>query len=153
MIQLMKSVVVAAPPEKVFDTVQDTASLPDVWRNLSNIRNLKRLPNGGQSFQFDYTMVGIRIKGSSFDLEHIRPQRIVTRTTGGIISTLTWEFQPISDGAKTNLVLKIEYEAPVPVIGKLAEVIVAKVNETDIVYVLNYLKLKLERVEHELNLG
>ncbi|MCP4539132.1 MAG: hypothetical protein GY832_18505 [Chloroflexi bacterium] len=151
MIKLTKNVTVGAPPEKVFDVVDDTANLPEVWRNLSNVRNLKMLPNGGHSFQFDYTMAGVRIKGSSVDLEHVRPHRIVTRTTGGIISTLAWDFQPISEGTKTDLHLEIEYEAPVPVIGKLAEIIVAKVNETDIVYVLNYLKLKLEGIERKPN--
>jgi len=153
MIKLIKSIVIAAPPERVFDVVDDTASLPEIWRNLSNIRNLKRLPNGGHSFQFDYTMAGVRIEGSSVDLEYVHPHRIVTRTTGGIVSTLTWEFRPISEGTKTDLHLEIEYEAPVPVIGKLAEVIVAKVNETDIVYVLNYLKLKLEGIEHKPSSG
>jgi ribosome-associated toxin RatA of RatAB toxin-antitoxin module len=149
MIKLTKNVVIAAPPEKAFDAVDNTANLPEVWRNLSNIRNLKRLPNGGHSFQFDYTMAGIRIEGSSVDLEHVRPHRIVTRTTGGIVSTLTWEFQPISEGAKTDLHLEAEYEAPMPVIGKLAEIVVAKINETDIVYFLNYLKLKLEGIDHK----
>ncbi len=153
MIKLTKNVTIAAPPEKVFDVVDDTANLPEVWRNLSNIRNLKRLPNGGHSFQFDYTMAGVRIEGSSIDLEHARPHRIVTRTTGGIVSTLTWEFRPTSEGAETDLVLEAEYEAPVPVIGRLAEIIVAKVNETDIVYVLNYLKLKLEGIERKPNPG
>ncbi len=153
MIRLIKSIVIAASPEKVFDVVDDTANLPEVWRNLSNIRNLKRLPNGGHSLDFDYTMIGVHIKSSSVDLEHVRPNRIVTRTTGALISTLTWDFQPLAGGAETNLVLEIEYEVPVPVVGKLAEVIVAKVNETDIVYVLNYLKLKLERMERESNPG
>ena len=153
MIKLIESVIIAAPPEKVFDVVDDTASLPEVWRNLSNIRNLKRLPNGGHSLDFDYTMAGIHIKSSSVDLEHVRPHRIVTRTTGALISTLTWDFQPIPGGVETNLVLEIKYEVPVPVVGKLAEVILAKVNETDVVYALNYLKLKLEKIERNLNPG
>jgi uncharacterized protein YndB with AHSA1/START domain len=153
MIKLTKNVVIAASPEKVFDAVADTTNLPEVWRNLSNIRNLEKLPNGGHSFQFDYTMAGIRIEGSSVDLEHVCPHRIVTRTTGGIVSTLTWVFRPIAEGAKTELTLEAEYEAPVPVIGRLAEIVVAKINETDIVYLLNYLKLKLEGIDHRPNPG
>ncbi len=153
MIKLKESVVIAAPPEKVFDMIDDAASMPEVWRNISNVRNLKRLPNGGNSFQFDYTMIGIRIEVTSVDLAHTRPLRIVTRTTGGITSTLNWDFQPVPGCAETNLVLEIEYEVPVPVVGKLAEVIIAKVNVTDVVYALNYLKLKLEKIERNLNPG
>ena len=144
MIELKRSIVIAATPEEVFDLVDDTANLPQVWRNLSNIRDLKRLPNGGHSFRFDYTMAGISIQGASADLEHDRPRRIVTRTTGGVNSTITWEFRPLADGKETELCLGGAYEVPVPLVGRLAEVIVAKVNETDIVYVLNYVKLKLE---------
>ena len=153
MIKLKESVIIAAPPEKVFDMIDDAAGMPEVWRNISNVRNLKRLPNGGNSFQFDYTMIGIRIEVTSVDLAHTRPLSIVTRTTGGIISTLNWDFQPIPGVAETNLVLEIKYEVPVPVVGKLAEVIVAKVNETDVVYALNYLKLKLEKIERNPNPG
>jgi uncharacterized protein YndB with AHSA1/START domain len=144
MITLTKTIDISAPPEQVFDVIDDTANLPEIWRNLSNIQNLQSLPNGGHSFQFDYTMAGIRIKGSSTDLEHDRPRRIVTRTTGGVISTLTWTFQPISGGSETHLSVEIQYEAPIPLVGKFAEIVIAKINESDIVYVLNYLKLKLE---------
>jgi uncharacterized protein YndB with AHSA1/START domain len=146
MIKLTKEIVIAAPPEAVFDVIDDTANLPELWRNLSNIRNLKRIPNGGHSFQFDYTMAGVRVEGSSVDLEHVRPGRIVTRTTGGVISTLTWAFRPISYGTETDLSLEIEYQVPVPLVGQLAEIIVAKINENDIVYMLNFLKLKSEGV-------
>ncbi len=143
MVRLSKNLIIAAAPEKVFDLICDTANLPQIWRNLSNIRNLKIIANGGHSFQFDYAMAGVRLEGSSVDLEYVRPRRLVTQTTGGLTSTLTWTFEPLMNGAQTRLLLDIVYEVPVPLLGKLAEIVVAKINETDIVYVLNYLKLKL----------
>lgn len=145
MLKLQKHILIKAPPEKVFDLVDDTAGLPEIWRNLSNIRDLKRIPNGGHSFEFDYRMAGFQIKGSSSDLEHVRPSRIVTRTSGGLIATLTWNFNPSAGGSETSLVLDIEYEVPVPVVGRVAEHLVAMINNADITYVLTYLKLKLER--------
>jgi uncharacterized protein YndB with AHSA1/START domain len=144
MITLTKDITIAAPPEAAFDVIDDAARLPEIWHNLSNIRDIQTLPNGGNSFHFDYTMAGIRIEGLSTDLEHDRPHRIVNRTTGGLTSTLTWTFEPSPDGNKTHLTVEARYEIPIPLVGKLAEIIVAKVNEADIVYVLNYLKLKLE---------
>ena len=144
MIKFSKSIFILSPPEKVFDVIDDTANLPAIWRNLTNIRNLKRIPNGGHSFQFDYRMAGVRIEGSSVDLEFVRPARIVTHTTGGVNSTLAWTFKPGADGVGTDLTLEIRYEVPMPLVGKLAEVIISKINETDITYVLNYLKLKCQ---------
>jgi uncharacterized membrane protein len=143
MIKLSKSIIIEAPPEDVFDVIDDTANLPEIWKNLSNIRNLKNLPTGGHSFKFDYTMAGIKIEGTSVDLQYIRPNLVVTRTTGGIISILTWLFKPIQNGKATDLQVDIEYEVPIPLIGKLAEILIIKINENDINYVLNYLKIKL----------
>ena len=142
MLNLKKNVIIAAPPEKVFDVVFDTANIPQVWRNVSNIRNIQSLPNGGHSFQFDYTMAGLRLNGSGTDLLVLRPQRLMTRTTGGVTSTLNWTFKPILTNTQTDLTLEAHYEVPVPLVGRLAEYVVAKINEADIVHMLNYLKQK-----------
>lgn len=144
MITLTKSIAIAAPQEDIFDVLDDPASAPEIWRNLSNVRNVRTQPNGGKSFEFDYTMAGIRVKGASTALELVRPSRIVTRTTGGVTSTMTWTLEPSPDGSETNVTFEARYEVPVPLVGRLAEIIIAKINETDIVYVLNGLKLKLE---------
>jgi hypothetical protein len=68
---------------------------------------------------------------------------MVSRTTGGVTSTLIWDLQGQSGGTETKVSLRVEYEVPLPLMGKLAEVIVAKMNESDIEAVLNYLKLKM----------
>ena len=142
MTRFTKSILVPAAAEDVFRVIDDPANLALVWRNLSNIRNQRRLPNGGIAFEFDYTMAGITIKGTSVDLEHIFPTRIVTRTTGGVSSTLTFVFRPNLTGQGTHVDLTVEYDVPLPLVGKMAEVVVAKINESDIVYALNYLMLK-----------
>jgi hypothetical protein len=139
-INLKKNVVITAPPEKVFEVVYDTANISQIWRNVSNIRNLQSLPNGGHSFQFDYSMAGLRLNGAGTDLVVLRPSRLITRTTGGVTSTLNWTFKPILTNTQTDLTLEVNYEVPVPLVGRLAEYVVAKINESDIVYMLNYLK-------------
>lgn len=142
MINLKKKVIITAPPEKVFDVVYDTANISQVWRNVSNIRNLQSLPNGGHSFQFDYAMAGLRLNGSGTDLVVLRPHRLITRTTGGVTSTLNWTFNPILANTQTDLTLEANYEVPVPLVGHLAEYVVAKINEADIMHMLDYLKRK-----------
>jgi uncharacterized protein YndB with AHSA1/START domain len=139
-INLKKNVIITAPPEKVFDVVYDTANISQIWRNVSNVRNLQALPNGGQSFQFDYSMAGLRLNSSGTDLMVLRPHRLITRTTGGVTSTLNWTFNPILTDTQTDLTLEVNYEVPVPLVGRLAEYVVAKINETDVVHMLNYLK-------------
>ncbi len=153
MITLTKSIVIAAPPEEIFDVLDDPANMPEIWCNLSNVRNITLQPNGGKSFQFDYSMAGIRIEGSSTVLEIDRPHRIVNRTTGGVTSTLVWVLTPSPDGKGTSLDFEARYEVPVPLVGRLAEIIIRKINEADIVYVLNGLKLKMEVSRHRAQPG
>ena len=144
MIKLKKNIVIAASPEKVFDVVYDTANISQIWRNVSNVHNLKSLPNGGHSFQFDYTMSGLRLNGSATDLFLFRPTHVVTRTTGGVTSTLNWTFKSLDDNSRTEVSLEIDYEVPVPLLGRLAEYVVARINENDVVYMLNRLKHRFE---------
>jgi uncharacterized protein YndB with AHSA1/START domain len=68
MVTLTKGITIAASPEAVFDVIDDAAHLPEIWHNLSNIRDRRTLPNGGNGFRFDYTMAGMRIEGFSTDL-------------------------------------------------------------------------------------
>ncbi len=142
MLNLKKNVLIAAPPEAVFDLVFDTANISQIWRNVSNVRNLKSLPNGGHSFQFDYSMAGLRLQSFGADQLVIRPKRLVTRTSGGVISTLSWTFNSVADNTQTDLSFEANYEVPVPLIGRLAEYVVARTNDADIAYMLNYLKHK-----------
>ncbi len=144
MTKFLKSIVVPATPEQVFDLIDDSTKLPEIWHNLSNIREFHRLPNGGTSFKFDYMMAGIKISGTSMDLVHERPHRLVTHTTGGVSSTFNFSFTANADNTETTVVIEVEYEIPLPLIGRMAESIIHKINETDIVYVLNYLKMKFK---------
>jgi hypothetical protein len=141
-INLKKNAIIPAPPDKVFDVVFDTANISEIWRNVSNVRNLQALPNGGHSFQFDYTMAGLRLSSSGTDLLVLRPDRLVTRTTGGVTSTLSWTFKPILGNTQTDLTLEANYDVPVPLVGRLAEYFVARLNETDITHMLSYLQHK-----------
>jgi ribosome-associated toxin RatA of RatAB toxin-antitoxin module len=141
-LNLKKNAIIPASPDSVFDVIFDTTNMPQVWPNVSNIRNLQSLPNGGHSFQFDYTMAGLRLNGSGTDLLVLRPSRLVTRTTGGVTSTLSWTFKPILGNTQTELTLDANYEVPIPLVGRLAEYLVARINETDIAHMLSYLQRK-----------
>lgn len=145
MAKIQKTVVIDAPVEKVFNYLNDPVNLPEVWPNLVEIRDVQWLPSGGNSFRFVYEMAGIRFKGSSTDIEFIANRRVVSRTKGGIDSTTAFNFQP--QAGRTKLTLEVEYTVPIPLLGRLAEAIIVKINEKDMVYLLNYLKLKFARVK------
>lgn len=145
MAKVEKTITINAPVEKVFGYIRETANLPEIWPNLKEVKDVRRLPNGGASFRWVYIMAGMRFEGTSQDAEFVPNQRIVSKTKGGIESTLTWTFQPEAGG--TKVILEAEYTVPIPLLGKLAGTVIAKLNERDIAVLLNYLKIKMARKE------
>lgn len=87
-------------------------------------------------------MAGMRSEGTSEDAEYVANQRLVSRTKGGADSTQTWMLQPEAGGTKVTF--EIQYTVPVPVLGKLAEAIIVKMNEHEGGLVLANLKPRME---------
>jgi carbon monoxide dehydrogenase subunit G len=87
-------------------------------------------------------MAGIKFKGSSRTTEFVNNERSVVVNEEGIPSTLTWEYRPYGEG--TSLDVRIEYEIPVPVLGKLAEKVIIKMNDNEADALLSNLKAVME---------
>ena len=87
-------------------------------------------------------MAGIHLEGTSEDTEYIPNQRIVSKSKGGVESTQTWMFQP--EGDETKVTFEVEYTVPIPVLGKLAEAIIVKMNEHEGEVILANLKTRME---------
>ncbi len=144
MATIKNSININAPVEKVFGYATKPEILPEIWPSLVEVKNIKELPNGGNSFDWVYKMAGMRLNGSSEDIEVVPNERTVTLSTGGIDSTITWEYQPLDDG--TKFISTIEYnKVPIPLLGKLAESILVKMNENEQELVLANLKAMMEK--------
>ena len=135
------SIKINAPVEKVFEYCIPE-NLPEIWPSMVEVKNIKELPNGGHSFDWVYKMAGMRLNGSSEDIEIVPNERSVSRTSGGIESTVTWEYQPVDDG--TKFTATTEYKVPIPLLGKLAESIIIKLNENEAEVILANLKAMME---------
>ncbi len=136
-----KSIKINAPVEKVFKYLTPE-NLPEIWPSLVEVKNIKELPNGGHSFDWVYKMAGMRLNGSSEDIEVVLNERTVSRTSGGIEGTVTWEYQPVADG--TKFTATTEYKVPIPLLGKLAESIIVKMGENEQEVLLANLKARME---------
>jgi uncharacterized membrane protein len=106
------------------------------------IKDVQRLPDGNINNRWVYKMAGMRFEGTSEGVEHVTNQRIVSKTKGGVESTQTWMFQ--SEGDETKVTLEIEYTIPIPLLGKLAEAIIVKMNEHEGEVLLSNLKARME---------
>jgi uncharacterized membrane protein len=140
--KIERTISINAPVEKVFDYWTEPANLPEYWPSMVEVKDRQRLPNGGNSCRWVYKMAGMRFEGTSEDVEYIANQRTVTKNKGGIESTITMMFQPENGG--TKLTVQTEYTVPVPLLGKLAEAFIVKVNENETDLLLANLKARME---------
>ena len=138
----VKSITIKSPVEKIFDYISEPTNLPEIWPSLMEIKDVQRLPDGNINNRWVYKMAGVRLEGTSEGVESVANQRIVSKTKGGVESTQTWMFQP--EGDETKVTLEIEYTIPIPLLGKLAEAIIVKMNEHEGEVILANLKVRME---------
>jgi len=137
-----KSTVVNAPVEKVFAYLDDPTHWPDFWPSLMAVDGVEALPNGGKMRHWVYKMAGLRLEGTQEDVERIENERIASKTRGGVESTQTWTMRPEGDG--TEVAFTVEYTIPVPVMGKMAESVLVRMNDHEIDATMANLKALLE---------
>ena len=142
MARVQKTVSVNAPVEKVFSYISDPTNLPEIWPSLIEVSDVKSLPSGGHSNRWVYKMAGMRFEGTSEDTERVPNERVVSKTEGGVKSTQTWSLQPEAGGTKVTLT--VDYTVPIPVLGKLAEVIIVKMNDHEGDLLMANLKTRME---------
>ncbi len=142
MAKVEKTITINAPVEKVFNYIDQPTNLPEIWPSLMEIKDVQTLPNGGHTDRWVYKMAGMRFEGTTEGIEHVTNQRIVSKTKGGVKSTQTWVFQPEAGGTKVTF--EVEYNIPIPVLGKLAEAIIVKMNDREGDSILANLKTRME---------
>jgi uncharacterized protein YndB with AHSA1/START domain len=115
--------VIDAAPDVVFAYVTDPTRMAEWLPSMVETRNI--IGSGeGQQYEWTYKLVGALFRGQTVVIEHVPSELAVHQTIGAVNSTWTFRVEPVDDG--TRFRLSIVYEVPMPVLGKLAERIVAK---------------------------
>lgn len=142
MAKVKKSIVISAPAEKVFEYINVPTNLTEIWPSMVEAKDVQRLPNGGNSFRWVYKMAGMSFEGTSVDTDVVPNERIVSKTKGGIESVVTWAIQP--ENGDSKVIFEAEYTVPIPLLGKLAEAFIVKLNENEAETILANLKSRME---------
>jgi len=142
MAKIEKSVTIKTPVEKVFGFMADPKNLPEVMPSMVEVRDVQPLGADKYKFNWTYKMAGMRFEGASETTESIANRRNVTHSKKGIQSKFTWTYEPEAGG--TKMTVEVEYTVPVPLLGKLAEAIIIKLNEHDADATLANLKARME---------
>jgi uncharacterized membrane protein len=140
---IKKTVLIDAPVEEVFAYYANPSNSPEIWPSLVEVKDIMLDEKGHpQTFKWTYKMAGMRFEGSSEYLEYVPNERLVYRSKGGIQATSTINFAEL-DG-KTQISEEMEYSIPIPLLGKVAERFLIKMNENEMTTVHNNLKARLE---------
>jgi uncharacterized protein YndB with AHSA1/START domain len=129
MAAINKEIIINAPLEKIFAYVSKPSNLPEIWPSLMQIKNETLLPNGGYSFQWVYKMSGLYLKGTGEYTDIVPNQWFIAKTKGAIASTITWTFRSME--SQTRVTFTIEYRTPLPILNRLGEKIITKMNEQE----------------------
>jgi uncharacterized membrane protein len=143
--KIERTIDIKAPVQRVYDFVHQPNNLPSIWPNMVSVSNIVARTGGTYDFDWVFKMVGVHFKGHCKVEEAQSGKFARFRNESGIPSTFLWTYTTTSGGG-TRLSLTVEYAMPTPVLGKLAEVLAAKINERDLDNMLANLK---EVMEHE----
>lgn len=141
MVKVERSITINARVEKVFAYIDDPVNGMKCLPSLTDVRDITG-QGIGKRWKWTYKMMGLPLQGEAEVIEHIPNQRCVAKTTGGILSTWTWAFKAEAGGTRLNLV--VEYTIPMPVLGKVAERLVLRLNEREFTLGMGNLKEILE---------
>jgi uncharacterized membrane protein len=142
MFTIKKTVIINAPVKKVFSFMDDPTNLPEIWPSMVEVKNVRSNSRGWPIYEWVYKMGGMKFQGEQDTLERIQYKHITTKSTKGMESHFDFDYKDLGD--KTEIVLVVEYTVPVPLVKKLAEQIVGKLNEHEADLMLANLKARLE---------
>lgn len=143
MAKIEKSITINAPIKKVFEYFSKTELMPEWMPGMVEVKDIKHTEEGvGSNYKWVYKMVGKRFEGESVTEEFIPEKKAVVKTTGGINSLWTWNFEPYNDGTKVDVA--VDYTIPIPVLGKIAEAVILKQNAREAELALANIKDKTE---------
>ena len=146
MAKVDKEGIINVPVEDIFSYLCEPSNAPEFWPSLMEIKDVKSLPNGGYNVRWVYKMVGMRFEGQGEYTEIVPNQWFVIDTKGGVNSKITCTFR--SNENKTKMTLTIEYKVPVPLLGKLAEAIIMRMNDQEADLLMVNLGARFIRPKH-----
>ena len=138
-----KELMINAPAEKIYNFVLKSSNLTRIWPSLVEIKNEKLLPNGGYSANWMYRMAGIYLAGKAECIEVVPNRWFSVKLEGAVDCIMTWTFRK-KDNIQTKVTITLDYHVSLPLLNRLAEHIIVKMNDHEAELVLANLRLIME---------
>ena len=129
MVSVRKSVVISAPPDRVFDYVTEPSTMAEWLTKMVEVRDIVGTGEG-QQYEWTYKYTGLLLRGQSVVVQHVPNRLAVSQSIGMIGSTWTFRVEPHEEGS--TLTIEVEYSVPIPVLGKIAEHVAVRLDARDL---------------------
>jgi uncharacterized protein YndB with AHSA1/START domain len=142
MIKSELSIVIDAPPEKVFAGISDPVA--SVIKDVPNAVELRDVTGEGKgmSYTIVYKMAGVRLNMECTFIEYEPNELLTIQVKGGLDAIQTWKLTPQEGGTKLDVTG--EYSVPVPLVGRIAELMLKRQNEREWEAILANIKARIE---------
>ena len=144
--RITNSITINAPVEKVFEYISNPENTLEWWPNVTGLRD-KTGHGEGQSWTFDYKMMGLHFTAKAKVTRSIINTERRVKSTGGIESEWDWYFKRVNGGTQLRWV--IDYTIPVPVLGKVGELFILRRNRRVARFAMTNIKEKMEALATE----
>lgn len=143
MTSIDKEIILNAPLEKIYDFVIKPSNIPQIWPSLIEVTDEKLLPNGGYGNKYVYKMAGIYLRGTAKCIDVVPYHWFTVKIEGTANCTITFTFRA-KDNNQTKVTVTLDYKVSWPLLNRLAEAIIIKMNEHEGELVLANLRAIME---------
>lgn len=140
--RVKKSIEIKAPVARVWEYLTTPQNWPGIWPSMIEVSNVERKADGWHKFDWVYKMAGLHFKGHAEPVRFEQNKYFEMKNEGGIPATFRWTYEARGNGTLINV--EIEYDLPMPVLGRLAEAVVTKLNDREMTSVLENAKTAIE---------
>ena len=137
---------VDAPPERVFEFMDDPENQVAVTPSLSSVESVEELLKG-RRVEYAYSMAGASMQGTVETVEYDPPTLMVWTLDGSVEGQIRQAFEPEDGG--TRATYAAEYTVPVPALEGLAEPLIERYNRREVRTTLENLKDAVETLPVE----
>ena len=140
--QIRKTVEIHAPVSQVFQYVCDPKHLPEIWPNVTEVRNVEAAGDGSCTFEWTYKLSKMTFQGCCTQKVVSPDEYVETQTDAPVPSSFRWTFEPKAGWCEVTF--EVDFTVDVPVIGRLGEAAAAIVNDRELNAMLASLRNALE---------
>lgn len=134
---------IKAPLEEVFTYYSNIESQVEIWPSLVEVRNLQHDANGHPTtYEWTYKMAGLKFDGTGKYVEYVPNESFAGESKGGINSYIRVSME--GRGDVTVVREDVEFEIPIPLVGRFAEPFIKRMNENELEVIHANLKARME---------